>query len=244
MDTIFLEGTLELIASFLIVFLLVKYSKRYIQQHRNIFYLLSATISLASLILGILVFLDIIEVPLTLWWVRCIRSIVSGYLPAVIFIFVMYAGFLPNSSQYKQVLMVLRSELSIIGTILYLPHTFIYSVFSAPRGILMLLKGEIHVAYQLMTVTGLINAILLLILGFTSIPGVRKKLSSVTWKKIQSLSYLFYSNCFVHYMTLSIWSKAYERTIIYVFIYGIYLRFYMIRSRNRQSVQQYKQVNV
>lgn len=237
MDTIFLEGTLELLASLLLVFLFIKFPLKLLKQNVKLFYIISTIISLSSLILGVLVFLDFIEVPLSLWWVRCIRSIVSGYLPAVIFMFVMYAGVLPVDNQLKPQLMINRSELSIIGTILYLPHTLIYSIFSAPRGITMLLKGDINIAYQLMTWTGLFNAILLIVLGLTSISAVRKKLSPSKWKKIQFFSYLFYFNCFSHYMTLSIWSEAYERAILYLVIYGVYLRLFILRSKNRNSSQ-------
>lgn len=231
MDTIFLEGTLELIASLLLVFLFIKFPLKHLRHNAKLLYIITTVISLSSLILGVLVFLDIIEVPLSLWWVRCIRSIVSGYLPAVIFMFVMYAGVLPVDHQLKPLLMVNRSELSIIGTILYLPHTLIYSIFSAPRGISMLITGDISIPYQLMTWTGLINAILLIVLGVSSFPSIRKRLSPSKWKKIQSFSYLFYLNCFVHYMTLSIWSEAYERAVIYLAIYGVYLRLFILKAR-------------
>lgn len=236
MDTIFLEGTLELFASLLIIFTCVHFGSETIKKHKHLAYLMSGLLSGISLLLGVLVFVEILEVPLSLWWVRCIRSIVSGYLPAVVFMAVMYAGVLPSRNYLKSRLMTIRTELSIIGTILYLPHTLIYSIFSAPHGIMDLINGEFHLAYQLMTWTGLVNALLLIILGTTSIPQIRKKFTPSTWKKIQKTSYLFYFNCFVHYMTLSIWSEAYERALVYMLIYGFYVYLFIVRAQGRRSI--------
>lgn len=234
METIFWEGTLELIASMVIVFLLVKFGSEFIKNYKTRAYVICSLLSGLSLLLGVLVFLDVLEVPLSLWWVRCIRSIVSGYLPAVVFMAVMYAGVLPSHHSFKPLLMRNRTELSIMGTILYLPHTLIYSIFSAPHGIIDLIHGDINIPYQLMTWTGLINATLLIVLGITSMSNVRKKLKPTTWRKIQSTSYIFYFNCFVHYMTLSLWSNAYERAVIYVFIYGMYVRLFVLRNKSRK----------
>lgn len=218
-----LVGTIELVLSILVaVFIGVKMTKS-IKNYKNIWFGVAGLVSLLSTILAVIVFLEILEIDLKIWWVRSFRAVVSGYLPAAIFMVVMYTGALAKYSKVSKKLRSIRTELSIIGVILYLPHTVLYSVFSAPYGIGQILNGQVDIFIQLMTWTGLINAVLLFVLGFTSLTKVRSKLGEKKCKTIQKWSYLFYFNCFIHYMTLSIRGDHFERTLIYVFIYGIYL---------------------
>lgn len=234
MKSILLEGTLELIFSLALVLGAIHFFVPLFKEKSKMLYIATGLVSTLSLLMGVLVFLKILDVPLSLWWVRVIRSIISGYLPASVFIFVMFAGALSGKNRYKVALMSIRTELSLIGTILYLPHALIYNVFSMPRGLVALLSGNFNLFYQLMTWTGLINTVLLIILGITSIPHVRKKMKASKWKKIQSTAYIFYFNCFVHYITLSLYSQAYERTILYLMIYGTYSILLLKRARSRK----------
>jgi len=199
-----LVGTIELIISIVIALYIALKLTKNLKVHKKIYLLVSGFISLISMLLASLVFLEILDVELTTWWVRSFRGIVSGYLPAAIFMVVMYTGALSKKNVFRRPLRSIRTELSIMGVILYLPHTLLYSVFSAPYGINQLLSGDLDIFIQLMTWTGLINAVLLVILGITSLTKVRSRLGEKRWKAIQKWSYLFYFNCFVHYMTLAL----------------------------------------
>lgn len=223
MKEVFLRGTLELLFSLLVSGFIVFKGGRLLKKNSRLWYGISSLFSLASFLTAGLMFLRIIDLDRSLWWVRVITSIVSGYFPAALFMYVMFGGALKKGSGGRKAIMAIRTELSIIATIFYLPHTILYTVFSAPRSLVALFQGNINIMAQLMTWTGLINGVLLILLGATSPYWVRSKMSFKTWKKIQRWAYLFYFSCFAHYMTLSIWGKHYERSIIYVLIYGTYL---------------------
>jgi len=223
MNEIFLEGTIELILSILLVGLVVFKLNTSLRRHRKVWVLSSVALSLVSITISVVVFLGVLDVAYSAVWVRMVRGIVSGYLPGVIFIFVMFAGALKKDHPWKKTLMGVRTELSVVGFILYLPHTLLYTAFSAPYGIANLFSGDIRLFSQLMTWTGLTNSILLILLGITSFRGIRQRMKATTWIRIQKWAYLFYFNCFVHYMTLSIYGGHYERAVLYTLIYGSYL---------------------
>ncbi|WDV46850.1 ferric reductase-like transmembrane domain-containing protein [Clostridiaceae bacterium M8S5] len=222
MNILMLRGTTELIISIAITAILYFKFKDSIKKNSKSWYLGSTIISGICMAISIMVFIGLWNIDFSIWWVRMIRGIASGYFPASIFMFVMYAGALTHANPYKKTLMSIRTEMSIIGVIFYLPHTILYTAFSAPYGIKALIAGDIQLIPQLMTWTGLINSILLIVLGITSSRKMKARLNS-KWKKLHKWSYLFYFNCFVHYMTLSISRGRYERSVIYVLVYGIYL---------------------
>lgn len=37
-------------------------------------------------------------------------------------------------------------------------------------------------------------------------------------------------------MTLSIWSEAYERALVYMLIYGFYVYLFIVRAQGRRSI--------
>lgn len=222
MKDIFLQGTIELFVSLILSYLLVFKCGNSMRKNKNAWYIGASVVSLCSTVIAALVFLEILDVDFSVWWVRTIRGIISGYLPASIFMFVMYAGAVPEG-RIKKTMMAVRTELSIIGVILYLPHTLLYTALSAPYGIMALLEGRFDLGHQLMTWSGLMNTVLLFVLGITSNRKIKAKMTLPKWRKLQKWSYLFYFNCFVHYMTLSVRTGHYERTVIYLIIYGMYL---------------------
>ncbi|TCK98742.1 DMSO/TMAO reductase YedYZ heme-binding membrane subunit [Natranaerovirga hydrolytica] len=222
-NEIFLEGSLELIGSLIFTGILAVYGHSFIKKQKKMSYVIAGVFSLLSLVLGGMFFTHMLEVSLATPWVRVVRSVISGYLPASLFIAVMFAGALPSGNFLQKKLMSARTELSIIATILYLPHTLIYAVLSAPYGIAQLISGEIYISSQLMTWSGVINTVLLIILGITSIDKVKKRMKFKKWKALHRWSYVFYLNCFIHYITLSVRRGAYERVILYIIIYGVYL---------------------
>lgn len=238
MNTIVLRGTIELLVSLLISYILVFRLGQSIRKQKKVWYVGTSVVSFLSMFIAILVFLNVINVDFSVWWVRAIRGIISGYLPATMFMFVMYAGAVPNQHASKKKLMSIRTELSIMAVILYLPHTLLYTAFSAPYGIKALLAGDINIPIQLMTWSGIINSVLLFVLGITSSNKIKQKMTMVKWRKLHKWSYVFYFNCFVHYMTLSIRGGHYERAIIYTVIYGVYLTLKLkkVFHTNNQSV--------
>ncbi len=238
MEKVFLEGTIELFLSLLLTGLLVFRWGKTIRKNRTKWFAGAWIISLVSTVVAAMVFLRVIDVSFSAWWVRMIRSIISGYLPASMFIYVMFAGALPAGHKLRGPLMAIRTDLSILGTIFYLPHTLLYVALSAPYGITALIEGNIRLTQQLMTWTGLVNTVLLIVLGITSSIRVRKKMKRATWKKLHKWSYLFYFMCFVHYVTLSLHDPRLERTLVYLMIYGTYFVMKMKRVKEAKQVPQ------
>ena len=222
-ETILLQGTLELLFSLFAVVLLAYWGKNALKSTPKSAYIFFGALAILSTVLGGLVLAGVIKVSYAAVWVRSVRSILSGYLPASFFILVMYAGALPSQHFFAKRIMPIRSQLSSIGTLLYLPHLLLYVLMYVPRTTVNLFSGEINIPAQLMTLTGLVCSVLLIILGYTSLPRVRSKMTFLKWKALHRWAYVFYASCFLHYLTLSVWGGAFERTAVYLIIYGSYV---------------------
>lgn len=239
MHHIFLRGSLELMFSIVIISLLIFVHGKSLKDKPKLYYAFAWILSIASMVMAALVFTEVITVEYNVLWVRAITSITSGYLPACVFMYVMYAGALSNQNPIKQKLMRIRTELSIIGTILYLPHTILYSVLSAPRGVAALLSGEINIYFQIITWTGIILAILLIVLGVTSIKRVKLKIGTKKWLKLHKMAYLFYFMCFSHWATMAFRREHYGRFAFYVVVFGSY---FIAKLRINASKKRAKQI--
>ncbi|MDC7222786.1 MAG: hypothetical protein PQJ60_03530 [Spirochaetales bacterium] len=230
----FLKGTLELILSLILAGVIALPLGKNLRKNAKIWYIVGWIVSLGTLAFGILTRLDIISVSPRAQWVRIIRAVLSGYLPAALFIYVMWAGALPKGNEIMKKLMGVRSEMSILGTILYLPHALFYGAFSLPHLVGMLVDGDVIISMQIMGWSGLINTILLLILGITSAKSVRKKMSGKKWKSLQKWAYLFYFLTYVHSMSLAVGSYN-ERAVIYTVIFGAYLAARLKKAHDKKK---------
>ena len=175
------------------------------------------------------------------WYMMPYRLIQNGLMGAAIWSFVMLARHIPNTSVKTKVMSV-RSELSIIGFFLTFPQTFVYTV-GAFSGIT---SSPISLIYPLITA---IYLILLLVLGITSFPKVRNKMSAVKWKKIQKYAYVFYYLLFVQLIFISlrrfIGSISYDSGIleivmacIRVVIYlAVFVMWHILKSRTKRKIK-------
>lgn len=219
----FLRGTLELLIALFIVGIIVLKLDVSLKKNKKKWYLGSWILAIFCFIISVIVFLELINVSFDVWWVRMIRAIVSGYLPGSIFIYVMFTGAIPNGHPLRKKMMTIRTELSIVGVILYLPHTILYTILSAPYGINALLRGEFVLYTQVTTWTGIVLSILLVVLGITSSEKVKQGIGLKKWTSIQKWSYLFYFSCFLHWTNLSLHRESYLRAGIYLTIFSLYL---------------------
>ena len=110
------------------------------------------------------------------------------------FILVMFATVLPEKSGFRQSLMSVRGELSIIATLLSLGHIFVFAktYFSASK--LALLPANCAIAVCMAGIA----VVLLVPLAITSVKKVRKAMSPTAWKKVQLLAYPFFLLLFGH----------------------------------------------
>lgn len=166
-------------------------------------------------------------------------SIVSGALGGSIFIIVMYMGVFTNKTKFEKRLRKNRAELSIIATILTLPHNSYYLL-----NYLFNLKSIIQTRglilwTALMALLAAVFAIIIMIpLFITSFNKYKKKLGK-NWKKIQEFAYIFYAMLFVQvFMIYLSRPSSFNRNInlaFYSVLFGTYsvLKIYSIRERIR-----------
>ncbi|MGM9605103.1 MAG: FMN-binding protein [Faecousia sp.] len=151
--------------------------------------------------------------------------ILIGAVGTAFFIFVMYAGALPNGHPLMKKIMPIRGELSIFACLLTLGHNLSYGknyltpgyLFSAP-------VSPTKVAAWISAV----SILLMLMLTITSIKAVRKCIQPKKWKALQRWAYLFYALVYLHVLLLAIPNLLKGRTtytvnlLVYSLVYLSY----------------------
>lgn len=151
--------------------------------------------------------------------------ILLGAIGTACFIFVMYAGALPNGHPLMKKIMPIRGELSIFACLLTLGHNLSYGknyltpgyLFSAP-------VSPTKVAAWV----SVVSILLMLVLTVTSVKAVRKRFQPKKWKALQRWAYLFYALVYIHVLLLSIPNMLKGRTsyavnlVVYSLVYLSY----------------------
>lgn len=127
--------------------------------------------------------------------------ILLGALGTACFVFVMYAGALPNGSVWMKRIMPIRGELSIFACLLTLGHNLSYAQNYFKPGYLF---SNSFSTTQLAAWISLILIALMLVLTITSIKAVRKRFAPKKWKSLQRWAYLFYGFTYVHVLLLAV----------------------------------------
>lgn len=141
--------------------------------------------------------------------VREDANIISlGYVPFGIFLVVMFTGVLNKSTIQKRLLSV-RAELSIIASILILPHGLAYLDYYLDD--IGFLNGGISFYI------GIISILVMIPLMITSFKIVRRKLRYSDWKKLHMLAYLFYLLVGLHLILI-----GNDRQIAYIVLLTTY----------------------
>ncbi|WP_243142650.1 ferric reductase-like transmembrane domain-containing protein, partial [Paraclostridium sordellii] len=124
----------------------------------------------------------------------------KGTISLALFTIVMYTGVLDNSFKFRQNLMAVRGELSIIACILTLGHNVLYGMYFFPTFFTNM--QSLSISKIIATLLSLIMICLMIPLMITSFKSVRKKMSYKEWKKIQRSAYVFYGIMYIHIMLL------------------------------------------
>ncbi len=136
-------------------------------------------------------------------------TIVSlGYVALGIFLVVMYTGVLNRGLVWKR-LMGVRAELSIIASILLLPHAVSFTEYLLED--VGVFSGTI--AYYL----GILAFLIMVPLTLTSFMFVRKQVGGKRWKKLHQFAYLFYAMVGLHLIFIQN-----DRMWMYIAIFGVY----------------------
>ncbi|MGM0436365.1 MAG: hypothetical protein ACQEQA_04870 [Bacillota bacterium] len=136
-------------------------------------------------------------------------TIVSlGYVALGIFLVVMYTGVLNRGLVWKR-LMGVRAELSIIASILLIPHALVFGEYLLED--VGVFSGTI--SYYL----GILAFIIMVPLTLTSFMFVRKQVGGKRWKVLHKFAYLFYAMVALHLILIQN-----DRMWMYIAIFGVY----------------------
>ena len=133
------------------------------------------------------------------------------------FVLVMYASTFKNGSEPIKLLMPLRGQLSIIASILTLGHVFsISGIFSPEKTLLYILS--------------VIMFIIMIPLFVTSFILIRKKMNPKAWKNLQRFAYIFYVFIYCHILLLYTRGalRGDARSTLNIFTYSIIFLWYFI----------------
>lgn len=131
-----------------------------------------------------------------------------GYVPAGVFIVVMFAGVLEKGVLRKRLFMV-RAEIAIIGSILIAPHAFGYLEYFLDD--IGFFQGNLSFYI------GILSIIVMLPLLITSFRIIRKQLQYKQWKRLHLLSYIFYGLVGLHLILIQN-----DRMWLYIILFGSY----------------------
>lgn len=132
---------------------------------------------------------------------RAKLPLVLGALGTACFIFVMYAGALPNGHALMKKIMPIRGELSIFACLLTLGHNLSYGKNYLTPGYLF--SGPFSAAKAAAWVS-VILIVLMLVLTITSVKAVRRRFQPKSWKALQRWAYLFYALIYIHVLLLAV----------------------------------------
>jgi len=181
-----------IVVLFLVILtLLAIYANPFIRKHNTKIYLAATLLSILAFIFR--------DKPIT-------TPFIQGFLGLSFFYIVMITGAIDKKYKIKSKFVTLRKEYSIIGFIVITPHALNYTI----QG----LDGTRSLEWF-----GLISFLLMVPLFITSFIKIRKKMSSKTWYKIQSLAYIIYLLLFIHLIL------NYTQTInlvLYLFLFILY----------------------
>lgn len=173
-----------------------------------------------------------VDSDLLLDWVLPLLN--TGALAAAFWVLVMWAGALPPGSRAGKRLLSARGELSVFAAILTLGHVLI-------RGLLYLKLlcdpgGHSDAAFLLTCFIVLLLLIIMLPLTVLSFKGVRRRMQTRRWKRIQKLAYLFYGLIYAHVLVLYLPGALHGANgrLLTVLVYtAVWIAYLVLRLRKR-----------
>lgn len=211
------------IISIITVFIIAVLGNKFIKKHSIWIYVFSTIISI-TLVLGTKFNITnkiSIYIVSEIW-----NSFFRGSVAGAIFILVMVTSIFNNKSVVKKKLMSIRTELSIIASILTLGHNF----SMGQTYFVMLINGNKNMPlnYFIASICSLVMMIVMLPLFITSFKCIKNKIKMENWRKLHKSAYVFYGIMYIHVMflifprALSGDKIAFLNTMIYSIIFLVY----------------------
>lgn len=149
----------------------------------------------------------------------------KGHLGFAFLTIVMFVGVMDNNSAARRALQPIRGELSIISIILMTAHIVPFLIsYVSMLGRWQTLRPSITAAFA----TAAVVLVLFTMLAVTSVKAVKRNMSADAWRRIQSLSYVFFALVFLHLFGYLIVpaeggsSTAMASVAYYVVVYAVY----------------------
>lgn len=137
----------------------------------------------------------------------------AGFLGLSFFIVVMFTGALARS-KFKNKLLKIRTQYSIIGFLLISSHAIPFTLYSLDEGLVFK-----HIVIPI----GILNYLVFIPLFILSFQLVKKQIGFKLWKKINQFAYIGYLLVFLH-----LYLQANSRQSFYLALFIIYTVFRLI----------------
>ena len=191
--------------------LLVAFSEA-INKYNKVFYALAAVLAGVSIFMGE-------AFPIT-----------QGSIPLALFVVVMFIGVLNKEKPYAKKLKSVRRELSVIASILLIPHAVMLSPVLYSVDISGSLLGKS------IYITGIIAFLIMIPLFITSFKPAMKQAKSPKWKKLHKLSYIVYFLMYAHVMAVSLFNDT-KYYILYSITFILYSALRLVKHyKNKTSI--------
>ena len=145
----------------------------------------------------------------------------QGGLAGALFIFIMYAGAVPDKSAFRRAVMPIRGQLSIMASLLTLGHNIAFG--RRYFAMLFTQAASLRLNVLLAACCSLAMILIMLPLFVTSFVKVRRRLPPKRWKRLQRLAYVFYALMFIHVLLLNTTSAREGKwtALLNVALYGL-----------------------
>ncbi|MDO4719695.1 MAG: ferric reductase-like transmembrane domain-containing protein [Peptostreptococcaceae bacterium] len=160
-----------------------------------------------------------------------------GILGTAFIAVVMYTGALNSRKPLTKKLLSVRAELSIIGCLFIIPHNVVYGYYSLNN----LLKvwsapaSNFKTTSLCISLSGILAVAIMIPLFVTSFRTVRKKMKAKSWKKLQSLSYLFYFLIYFQIMMISLGFENRKNYLSAALYSVVFISYAILRIRKKLS---------
>lgn len=151
----------------------------------------------------------------------------KGYVAFSLFVLVMFIGVIPKSSKGGRRLLAIRSELSIMASILICAHFIPYLLnYASMLPFFTSLKTGAMISLAL----SFVLVLLLIPLAITSLKAVKNRMKPSAWKRLQRCAYVFFALIYFHAFgyLLAPLQEGSPEAMISIALYTVILASYLV----------------
>jgi DMSO/TMAO reductase YedYZ heme-binding membrane subunit len=206
------------LAALLIALVIAVVFKTPLKKAPWVFYALAVVLDVLFVVKGELGLPAILNSTVFLLMQKCV-------LAEALFVVVMFIGVFGDKSRVRSYLMPIRAELSLLACFLCVGHIVSYLQSYLVR----FLSISLNTTSMTAVLLALVLTILLIVLGVTSFNGIKKRMSTSRWKRVQWFAYPFFLLTYVHAMCFMLPSALFggKAAQINVVVYSVVFLLYL-----------------